>query len=316
MRSPSPVRSASLAFCMLLFASAFGCDSSGDGDGPPKTEIQTDTEGADTESGDTESADTESSREDTESMTDGGADVSSDVMEDDDAGAGCDGTQSVVQFDTSDGVTLEADYIRPSKTSAGAAALFHMIPPNHDRTNYPQRALDKLAEKGIAVLNVDRRGAGGSEGNPREAYQGPNGKLDVEAAVRFLTSGDRECPSDSAKIVLVGASNGTTSVLDYTVARQDTQLPDPSAIIWMSPGRYTIAQNRISNNRNTLDTIPIFWIHPDNEPWSNQFKNNAPSGWKFKEIQNGRHGTLNFDNGTLEQEVLPPFVDWVAKYSM
>ena len=41
----------------------------------------------------------------------------------------------------------------------------------------------------------------------------------MEAAVRFLLEGPDTCTVNKEKIALVGASNGTTALLDYTIRR-------------------------------------------------------------------------------------------------
>ena len=67
--------------------------------------------------------------------------------------------------------------------------------------------------------------------------------------------------ASASAIALVGASNGTTSVLDYTVGH-DPALPAPEALVWMSPGGYTENQNRISQNLDVLSTLPLLWLFP------------------------------------------------------
>ncbi len=221
------------------------------------------------------------------------------------------GEQEVVTFETEDSVTLVADYLPAESAGAGAVILFHQIPPHFDRTSYPQRILDAISETGVNVLNVDRRGVEDSTtGDPVDAYEGPGGRIDMEASVRFLLSEERPCAIDSSRLVLVGASNGTTSVMDYTVAKSDG-LPDSAAIIWLSPGQYTQNQNQIADNRDTLDPLPILWIHPDDEPFSLDFVNGAPSAWRFVQLEGGTHGTGNFDEGALEEQQLSEMVAWI-----
>lgn len=225
------------------------------------------------------------------------------------------GEQQVVTFETEDEVTLVADYLPASEAGAGAVVLFHQIPPHFDRTSYPQRVLDAISATGVNVLNVDRRGVEDSTtGDAVDAYEGPGGRLDMEASVRFLLSDERACAIDSSRLVLVGASNGTTSVMDYTVGRSEG-LPATTAIIWLSPGQYTQNQNNIADHRETLDSLPILWIHPDDEPFSLDFVANAPSTWRFVQLENGTHGTGNFDEGVLEEQQLSEIVSWIAANS-
>ncbi len=223
--------------------------------------------------------------------------------------SGCESRIDEVRFDTSDGVTLVADHHIAAEPGKGAVVLLHMIPPSWDRSSYPPRVRRAIADLGPSVLNVDRRGAGASGGVAEDAYVGPGGLADVEAAVRFLTAPDAACPIDPAKLVIVAASNGTTSALDYAVAA-DASLPRPAAMVWMSPGTYTESQNRITDHRAVLDEIPLLWLYPTNEPYSDDFTDSAPSAWSF--VQRGEvHGTQMFDGGTLEEATMTDLIAWV-----
>ena len=95
-----------------------------------------------------------------------------------DAGPACVTGSRVVSFDTSDGVTLQAD-LHVVAAGSPLVALFHMIPPANDRSNYSSAVVDAFLAQGISVLNVDRRGAGGSGGTAQDAYLGASTHLDV-----------------------------------------------------------------------------------------------------------------------------------------
>jgi len=230
----------------------------------------------------------------------------------DDATA-CDTSEKVVHFTTSDGVRLAADYRAAEAAGRPAVVLLHMIPPSNDRSGYPARIREAIHDLGVNVLNVDRRGAGDSEGEPKNAYEGATARLDVEAAAAFLIDDERDCPAARDEIVLVGASNGTTSVLDYTVARSDSSLPDPAALIWLSPGSYTENQNVLDQHTETLNSLFILFVYPDSEPWSEDQR--GPETWKFVEIGGGSHGTRNFDGGELESEALPEITQWITDHT-
>ncbi|GEM_PF-2505436 len=222
------------------------------------------------------------------------------------------GKVDVVQFSTTDGVKLTADYHPPAATAKGAVILFHMIPPSNNRKGYPLRVREAFSKAGYAVLNVDRRGAGESEGTAKDAYSGPKGRFDVEAAVKFVLSTDRKCASNPQKIMLVGASNGTTSVMDYTTGRDDKSLPDPKAVAWLSPGSYTEGQNKIADHKAQLQALSLLIVHPSGEPYANAFKNFSEN-WKIITLDKGRHGTNNFDGGKLEDLILPALINWADK---
>ncbi len=196
---------------------------------------------------------------------------------------------------TDDGVTLAADF-HSSFVKGGRAAIFlHMIPPSHNRTNYKPSFISALTAKGIHVLNVDRRGAGDSQGVATEAYQGANGKLDAKAAVDFLLQ--HECAVDKARIAVVGASNGTTTALDFTVfAGADAAYATPKALVFLTGGQYTENQNKIASHRPLLDPLSVHFVYSKAESaWSKGFEAAAPSTWKFSEYDPGDHGTRMFD---------------------
>ncbi|MEQ8276095.1 MAG: hypothetical protein RMA76_24015 [Deltaproteobacteria bacterium] len=201
----------------------------------------------------------------------------------------------VVTFDTEDGETLEADLYTTGQTNAPVAVLLHMIPPGNDRSNYPAAFITELTQRGINVLNVDRRGAGGSTGTARDAFQGPDGKLDPKGAVDFLAAHD--CGFDLARLAIVGASNGTTSAVDYTVHADSTDgWTSPKALVFLTGGAYTEAQNRIANTRAAFDPLPIQFVYSTAERgWSVGYEPNKAAGWRFDEYTNGAHGTRMFD---------------------
>ncbi|MCA9565492.1 MAG: hypothetical protein KC561_18470, partial [Myxococcales bacterium] len=120
----------------------------------------------------------------------------------------------------------------------------------------------------------------------------------------------RECAVDRDGLVLLGASNGTTSVLDYTVGH-DEQLPDAKALALVSPGSYTENQHEIADYGPTLEELSILWVFPDNEPWSLQFEEEAPENWDFVELEDGRHGTNNFKDDALKTALQNAIVNWL-----
>jgi len=225
--------------------------------------------------------------------------------------ASCGGDEVVVDISTSDDVSLKADLWPASEPDKGAVVLFHMIPPTYQRSDWPQHVRAALHELGVTVLTVDRRGAGESGGVALEAYEGPGALQDMEAALRFLTDSSQGCSVDSGRLVLVGASNGTTAVMDYTVAH-DPALAGPAALIWMSPGTYTENQNAVADHRQTLDALPILWLYPTHEPWSEDFISDAPATWSFVE-RGEQHGTKMFDGGGLEQQTLSDLTAWIGQ---
>ena len=144
------------------------------------------------------------------------------------------------------------------------------------------------------MLNVDRRGAGASGGVAMDAYLGPKGKLDASAAQAFLRA--HPCAPDPARVALIGASNGTTTALDFTVlAAGGGTARIPTALVLLTGGSYTENQTTISESRAVLDRLPILFVFSTAErAWSAQFKADASASWQFKEYNQGDHGTRMF----------------------
>ncbi|HHO52443.1 MAG TPA: hypothetical protein ENK18_16630 [Deltaproteobacteria bacterium] len=206
----------------------------------------------------------------------------------------------VIELLTRDDVTLEADWYDSGVAGGPAFVLLHMIPPTYDRTSWPAAFIDRLIEQGWSVLVLDRRGAGASEGLAIEAYEGPDGKLDVEAATRFLQ--DRA----AGPLAIIGASNGTTSMLDYTVWAGGEGLPAPVAVGLMTGGTYTENQNSFSS----LPPIPaVFTYSTAERAWSEDQRPLDPGSWSFLEYEGGAHGTQMFD---VKPKVKGDLVDFFA----
>jgi pimeloyl-ACP methyl ester carboxylesterase len=111
-----------------------------------------------------------------------------------------------VGFATDDGVRIVGDLFRPraqdgsSRAETCSAVLLHMFPS--DRRSWRPLA-ESLVGRGFAVLAIDFRGYGDSEGERQidEIWR------DALAAVRFMRREGHTC------LVLVGASMGGTAAL-------------------------------------------------------------------------------------------------------
>lgn len=208
----------------------------------------------------------------------------------------------VVRFTTDDALMLEADYY-PVAAGSPAAVLLHMIPPSNTRANYPASFLEALYCRGITVLNVDRRGAGGSEGDPVDAYEGPSGVLDAKGAFEWLLA--QELAPDATRMGVVGASNGTTTLLDFTVFAEDARtVEDPRGVVLLSGGAYTTNQNELS-----LALANALFVYPAAEAeWNEMIAASAPSTWRFEEIDPGGHGTALFTAAPETEELVADFL--------
>lgn len=208
-----------------------------------------------------------------------------------DAGAGrCAATDpEVVQFTTDDGLDLTGDLYLSGETGGASVVLLHMIPPANDRTNYPRSFIDALVTRCVTVLNIDRRGAGDSEGDPMEAYVGPNGALDAKGAIEFLLA--HASTPDPMRTAVVGASNGTTTALDFTVFAEMARTVElPAAVVMLSGGSYTENQNLVGGG--PLAMVPTLFAYPESErAWNESLMAGAPATWAFREYTPGAHGT-------------------------
>ncbi len=191
----------------------------------------------------------------------------------------------VVELETRDGITLVADAY-PGDPGAPGIVLLHMIPPGNDRTTWPADFIDTLHAHGWSVLVVDRRGAGDSGGAAEDAYEGEKGRYDLEAAALWLRD------SGAGPLAAIGASNGTTTVLDYAVWADGEGLPPLVAAGLMTGGTYT------ENNESFSDMpeIPtVFTFSTAERAWSADQQGGAPASWAFEEYADGDHGTRMVD---------------------
>ncbi len=225
--------------------------------------------------------------------------------------------KTVVSFSTDDSVKLEADLYLGGGTNAPAVVLLHMVPPSFDRTSYPKAFIDALTKRGLTVLNLDRRGGGKSGGVAAEAYSGPKGKLDAKAAYAFLAA--HACPIKMDNLVFIGASNGTTTALDFAVyANTEATIKLPKGLVYLTGGSYTENQNKIASNRKLLDTIPTQFVYSTVEAtWSASFKAAKAALWEFVEYAgvtaaNG-HGSKIFTSKSESIVTVAKFVETAAK---
>lgn len=196
------------------------------------------------------------------------------------------GTEAgVIALATRDGLRLEADFRPAPACGGGAVLLLHMIPPANDRTNWPPAFQDALVDAGFAVLALDRRGAGASEGDPEDAYRGPNGWLDALAAATFLRD------EGTGPLTILGASNGTTTLLDYAVRARTQGAPEPVALGFLTGGTYTEAQTPMVE---LPPTPAVFTYSTDERAWSEAQRAIDPGSWAFLEYPDGAHGTGMF----------------------
>ncbi len=191
-----------------------------------------------------------------------------------------------VDLQTRDGVDLVAD-VYPAASGSPAVLLLHMRPSaENNRSNWPGDFLQSLVDQGHTVMALDRRGAGDSGGIDTEAFEGPNGKFDVEAAVNHLDG------LSTGSLAIIGASNGTTSMIDYAVWAPGEGLTEPAVLGFMSGGSYTETQNPMS----AVPLVPAIFTYPPEEvAWADEQRALDPGTWEFLEYEGGEHGTRMFE---------------------
>jgi len=195
-------------------------------------------------------------------------------------------TPEVLTLTTRDGVALEADRYAGAAGCPGIV-LLHMIPPSNTRADWPGNFISKLTRNGWSVLAIDRRGAGGSLGEPEDSYEGEKGAYDAEVAVQSLSE------IGAQGIVLIGASNGTTTVLDYAIWAPGEGLPEAIAMGFMTGGSYTENQNAMA----AAPDIPAFFTFSTSESaWSLDQEALGHDDWTMLEYPGGAHGTQMFDS--------------------
>lgn len=191
-----------------------------------------------------------------------------------------------VHLETRDGVSLVGDRFVASTAGRPGVLLLHMIPPQFDRTSWPDDFVARLHGHDWNVLVLDRRGAGDSGGEAEEAYDGEKGRYDAEAAVKSLAE------LGLGPLVIVGASNGTATMLDYAAWGPTEGLPGPVALGFLSGGDYTEANTAMSQ----IPAVPAYFAYPAEEAaWNDVQKRHASAAtWEFKVYDPGDHGTKMF----------------------
>lgn len=202
---------------------------------------------------------------------------------------------NVVRLTTTDGVELVADHWPASSPARPAVVLLHMTPRGpYTRKDWPTPFVEALHARDWAVMAIDRRGAGASQGVADEAFMGPGGRLDVAAAVTHL--------APSGPLGLIGASNGTTSMIDYADWAPTQGYPQVAAMGFLSPGDYTENQTPLAE----VAVIPSIFAYPESErAWPESKRPLDPGTWAFHEFPGSAHGTFLF----AEQEALPATLD-------
>jgi hypothetical protein len=119
-------------------------------------------------------------------------------------------------------------------------------------------------------------------------------------------------------MVLVGASNGTTTALDFTVASTtDASLVTPRGLVFLSGGAYTENQHAIADRLSLLQPLPILFAYPDSEgEWNATQQAHDTGQWQFTQYAGGAHGTGLFDSNPESAAATADFVGVVLDVGM
>lgn len=172
----------------------------------------------------------------------------------------------VVTFETSDGITVEADYypvkVEPNKKTP-VVILIHMYPA--DRSSW-KSFVPALRKAGVAALAYDIRGKGGSvkpaSKKLREGYDKhepahfADAWKDVEAARTWLR---KQKNIDVGRTILIGASIGCSIALDQ--AGRDSKI---KGVVCLSPGEKYMGVDSIAHIKK-CSTVPILLLSPEGE---------------------------------------------------
>ncbi len=197
-------------------------------------------------------------------------------------------SSGVVTLTTRDDVSIVGDYYPAAAAGSPGVVLLHMIPPSWDRSSWPDSFISSLSGAGYSVLVIDRRGAGDSGGNAEDAYTGEWGRYDVEAAAARLAA------DGYGDLAIIGASNGTTSAIDYAVWAGGEGLPVPTVVGLMTGGSYTEAQTSMADYA-ALSIPTVLTFSTAERDWSVAQEPLNPGSWSFLEYASGDHGTKMFE---------------------
>jgi len=172
----------------------------------------------------------------------------------------------VVTFETSDGITIEADYypvkVEPNKKTP-VAILIHMYPA--DRSSW-KSLVPALRKTGVAALAYDIRGKGGSNKpvdkklkdgyDNRDPAHFKDAWKDVEAARTWLGKQEN---IDVGRTILIGASIGCSIALEQ--ASLDSTI---KGVVCLSPGENYMGVDSIAHIKK-CSTVPILLLSPEGE---------------------------------------------------
>lgn len=204
---------------------------------------------------------------------------------------------------TSDEFNIAYKYYSPEKINSPAVILLHML--NKDKSDWEDFAR-KLQKDGFAVIAIDFRGHGDSDGNWQkfEEKDFNNFILDVESAKEFL---GRQPKVNINSLSIIGASIGANVAVKYVLQS------NIKTIILLSPGlnyREVNIEKDISNLK-----IPVFLAASEEDTYSAESSKKIHELLKttseFNLLSNAGHGNNMFVVPELSEKI----IKWLKKNS-
>jgi pimeloyl-ACP methyl ester carboxylesterase len=196
---------------------------------------------------------------------------------------------------TQDGQTI-AYQIYAGKAGSTPVILLHML--RRTRVDWDGFAR-MLQQKGYTVIAADLRGHGQSSGNwerfTEQDFQ--NMIYDVAALKSVLESKG----ADVRKLVIIGASIGANTALNYAATD-----PDVATVVLLSPG----LNYRGSSTENTKFNKPFLIVAANDDEYSAQSSQKIANNNAYAKLvlfDNAGHGNNMF----AKRELAPMIFDWL-----
>lgn len=202
---------------------------------------------------------------------------------------------------TSDEINLAYKYYSPDKINSPAIILLHML--GKDKSDWVDFAR-KLQKEGFAVIAIDFRGHGDSDGNWQKFEEKDFNDfiLDVEAAKEFLS---RQPKVNINSLSIVGASIGANMAVKYSLQNE------LKTIVLLSPGLNYRGVN-IEKDISSLK-IPIFLSASEEDKYSSESSKKIHELLKttseFNLLSNAGHGNNMF----VVPELSDKIIKWLKK---
>ncbi|MEK6857283.1 MAG: alpha/beta fold hydrolase [Nanoarchaeota archaeon] len=202
---------------------------------------------------------------------------------------------------TSDEINIAYNYYSPEKINSPAVILLHML--GKDKSDWVDFAR-KLQKEGFAVIAIDFRGHGDSDGSWQKFSEKDfnNFVLDIEAAKEFL---GRQPKINVNSLSLIGASIGANTAVKYALKQE------VKTIVLLSPGLNYRGVN-IEKDISALK-IPVFLAASEEDTYSAESTKKIHELLKttseFNLLNNAGHGTNLFVVPELNDKI----IKWLKK---